>query len=205
MTTLDQIVANRFEGTFTYSDFKNTMQDYAANGKSSGEDQSESMAHYTKLNWSRLKRLDKTTVLNDAMKAALDSISSPVTFLVITETWCGDAVQTLPFVQKMVEHNPNISLKLMWRDEEPHLIQEFLTNGGKSIPKVIGIDAEGNYMFNWGPRPVPAQEMVLNWRDQQEPKPAYREFSETLQRWYLEDKGATFQKEFVEVLQPVLT
>lgn len=203
MTALQHIVQRDFSDTFTYDTFRETMESFAREGKTSGADQSDSMAHYTKLNWSRLKRLDKTSALTDPLKVELDAITRPTTFLVITETWCGDAVQTLPYVNKMSEYNPNIDLKVMWRDKEPFLINSFLTNGGKSIPKVIGMEADGKYLFDWGPRPAPAQEMVLNWRDQAEPKPPYREFSETVQRWYLQDKGATFQEEFLNTLKPV--
>jgi len=125
-------------------------------------------------------------------------ISSPTTWLVITEGWCGDAAQNLPFLNKMAELNPNITLKLVLRDEHPELMDEFLTNGGRSIPKVIGLDESLNVLGSWGPKPIPMQKEFLENKVSQER--TGKEFTEYLHLWYAKDKGLTLQNEILAIL-----
>ena len=68
--------------------------------------------------------------------------------MVISEGWCGDAAQILPVINKMALVSNKIEFRIVLRDENPALMDAFLTNGGKAIPKVIMIDNESGEVIN---------------------------------------------------------
>lgn len=153
--------------------------------------------NYTKLNWSRQQRWLKTGVLSEEMITAVKNITEPQQWIVITEPWCGDASHIVPFLYKIAELNPLIQLDIQLRDTAPFLIEQYLTNGGKSIPKLIIRDNDNNDMAVWGPRPVGCQ--VLYDRL----KAANADFEQMkieLQQWYNEDKGRSLQQELLSVI-----
>lgn len=167
----------------------------------SGPDQSSSMVEYTALNYKRMKRLNKTLSLDKASALFLRNCKTPQTWLVITETWCGDAAQILPVLYKMSEESSVIALKLVYRDEHPELMDAFLTNGGRSIPKLIALNATNEVLFTWGPRPQLATQLVEDFKSKNEVLTF--EFKHELQNWYNKDKGQSTIKDLIELLKTV--
>jgi len=184
----------------SYSEYRKMAEQLHAAGKTTGPDQSETMVNYSKMNEHRMKRLDKTIVLSEEIVAAVSSIKSPQTWLVITELWCGDAAQNVPLMNKIAELNALIQLKLVLRDENPELMNLFLTNGGKSIPILIAMNNHQEVLWKWGPRPVYAQNMMLEYKKAPEPKMLYSEFGETLHKWYADDKTKSAQAELLQLI-----
>ena len=126
-------------------------------------------------------------------------IKEEQTWLVITEGWCGDAAQNLPVINKLAEINTNIKLKLVLRDENLELMDLFLTNGGRSIPKLIALNKQNEVLFTWGPRPKVATKMVADYKEKHgslDPQ-----FKQDLQVWYNKDKGKSVQSDFIELLK----
>ena len=149
-----------------------------------------------------MKRLDKTTKISDETAQEIQKLATPQTWLVLTEGWCGDAAQNLPVIYKMAELNKNINLKLVLRDENLALMDLFLTNGGRSIPKLIALDADNNVIDTWGPRPKVATKMVADYKEKHgslDPQ-----FKEYLQVWYNKDKGLSTQEDFVSLIKSTL-
>ena len=126
----------------SFQTYYNLTDQLVAEGKTTGPKQTEDLAHYTKLNLSRMKRLAKTASLSDALIEKINQVKRKTYFLVISEAWCGDAAQNVPLIAKATEFSSNIELKIILRDENLDIMDAFLTNGGRSIPKVIAIDAE---------------------------------------------------------------
>ncbi|WP_069130138.1 thioredoxin family protein [Rhodohalobacter halophilus] len=184
-----------------YADYRELIDRLMASGKTTGENHSEAMLHYTKMNTFRMRRLDKTTELMPELQTTLEQIKRPMVWLVLTEAWCGDAAQIIPVLQKMADQNEMIELKLILRDQHLDIMDEFLTNGkSRSIPKLIVLDANTlDVLGDWGPRPFEAQEMYEDWRlnDGED----YREISETLHKWYADDKTESTQKELLPLLE----
>lgn len=121
------------------------------------------------------------------------------TWLLITETWCGDAANSVPVIAKLAELNPAIDLRIVLRDENLELMDQFLTKGGRSIPKLIGLDSGLNVLFDWGPRPEELQKIYWDWRESENKIP-YSEFHLVIQKWYNENKARGIQKELYESL-----
>ncbi|MBU0475522.1 MAG: thioredoxin family protein [Bacteroidetes bacterium] len=152
---------------------------------------------YTKLNQRRTNRILKTYKPSDEVKNAISKITEKQTWLIITEDWCGDSAQNIPFLFKMTESSQNIEFKMIYRDDNLDIIDRFLTNGGRAIPKIIGFDQEGNQLFQWGPRPEVAKQLVKEWKESGLSKD---EFNEKLHLWYGKDRGKTLEIEFLKLL-----
>lgn len=152
---------------------------------------------YTKLNWSRMNRWLKTGKLLDETIAKLKSITSPQNWIVITEPWCGDASHIVPFIELMAKENELISVSYELRDSEPFRIEKYLTNGTRSIPKIIVQDAKGNDLAVWGPRPQECQAIFMS---EKEKGGDFESLKITLQKWYNADKGEKIQQEITALL-----
>ncbi len=165
--------------------------------KTTGDNHSEAMLHYTRMNLKRLNRWAAKGELLPETENALKSINEPQQWIVLTEAWCGDAAHSIAFIQKMADLNDNISITYKLRDENLELMDNYLTNGGRSIPKLIVRDEKGNDVFDWGPRPAHIQHEYLAMRTNEMP---YDEISVALQKMYNKDKGASIQREITALL-----
>ena len=193
------ITQQHIDKVISFEAYHQLYQEQVANGQTSGLDQSEGLIAYTKLNFSRLKRSYKTTEIANETKAMLEKISTPLTWLVLTETWCGDAAQNIPVLAKMAELNPAISLKLIFRDENPDVMDNFLTNGSKSIPKLICVNENLEVLGTWGPRPAAIQSWFVE--EKNKPTTDMDQLKIDLQQKYNADKGQCLQSELMELLQ----
>ncbi|PQJ79887.1 thioredoxin family protein [Polaribacter porphyrae] len=192
------IIEKSLENAYSYFEYKELVKNLLAEDKSTGSNQSEELTNYSLLNDRRMKRLDKTIKISDETTNAFNLIDEPQTWLVLTEGWCGDAAQNLPVIHKMTELNKNINLKLVLRDEHLELMDLFLTNGGRSIPKLIALNKDNEVLFIWGPRPKTAAKMVLEYKKENGTLDA--QFKQDLQVWYNKDKGQSVQSDFVEMI-----
>ena len=182
----------------SYTSYRKRISDLIASGKSSGSIQSEDLLNYSKLNDRRMTRLDKTIQLSQETLLALKKINKPITWLVLSEGWCGDAAQTLPVINKIADKSDLINLRIIFRDEHEELMRHFLTNGGKSIPKLLVLNSENNVLNTWGPRPNIATKMVQDYKNTHGQLDAA--FKQELQVWYNKDKGVNIQENMVGLL-----
>lgn len=196
---MNQIITNSLLNSFSYQEYRNHVSTLLQSNKVTGNEQSEALLHYTQLNETRMKRLDKTIEITVENKKRLESLKKEYLWLVISEGWCGDAAQILPVINKMAEVSDNVELKIVLRDENEALMNLFLTNGTKSIPKLIFIDKNLNEVIgDFGPRPKGAKQLILDYKAQHG---IIDEVAKTeLQLWYLHDKGVSTQNEILEAL-----
>lgn len=152
---------------------------------------SEMYLNYTKLNLHRSQRVYKTTQLFEETKEKLQTLQHQQKWIVLSEIWCGDAAHSLPVMARMAEFSTNIQLRILNRDEHLDLMDAFLTNGGRAIPKVIIVDNCSNVIATWGPRPVLYQTLYETIVKEKTKEEVY----ELLQRWYNDDKTQEIQKE----------
>ena len=115
----------------------------------------------------------------------------------ITESWCGDSAQNLPVVAKLAALNSNIDFKIVLRDSNLEFMDLYLTNGGRSIPKLIAFDKNNDELFNWGPRPAEAQKLFSDLKkDGMEVSEIHKE----LHLWYGRNRGKEVEKEIAELV-----
>ena len=152
---------------------------------------------FVKLNNSRLNRWNKKLEIPEEVISELNKIDSPQTWILIVEHWCGDAANIAPVINKMAESNDNITLDIQLRDSEPFLIEQYLTNGGKSVPKLIVRDKNKDDLFTWGPRPSQCQAMVMRNKDSEM---TAHDKKHAIQLWYNVDKGQSAFKEIADLV-----
>ena len=151
-----------------------------------------------KLNIHRMTRIDKSYEPGIDIRDEIEKIADHQLWMVITENWCGDSAQNLPYIAGIASMNQNIELKIILRDSNPDIMDHYLTNGTRSIPKLVAFDNEGNELFQWGARPKAAQELVSELKTQGFDK---KYFLEKLHSWYARNKGADIEKEILLLLK----
>jgi hypothetical protein len=195
-----QLALQTIENATSYQEYRELVSRHVQNGTSTGPNQTEALTQYTLLNDSRMRRLDKTTKIPDSDLDRISRFKGNQTWLVLTESWCGDAAQSLPIMNKIAELTEKIDLKVVLRDENLDLMNAFLTNGSQSIPKLIVIDTTTNDIIGeWGPRPSIATEMVNSYKS--EHGSLSPEFKQDLQVWYNKDKGVNIAEDLTKLLK----
>lgn len=195
---MKEIIENSLQKGISYNQYKELVRNLLDEGKSTGADQTDSLLNYSMLNDRRMKRLDKTIQISEDTIASAKDIKEPITWLVLTEGWCGDAAQTLPIINKIANQSDKIELKIVLRDENEELMNQFLTNGGKSIPKLIALNEENEVLDSWGPRPSFPTQMVKDYKEKHGQLDA--DFKKDLQVWYNKDKGKNTQEDMMKLL-----
>lgn|SRR5690606_16009433 len=196
---IDNLIDKALQRAVPYKEYRAELDALVEVAKSGNLEHEDDYLEYRLLNQQRMKRLDKNFKLSESVLAQLKEVERPVVWIVLAESWCGDAAQSLPVLNKMAEASPNISLKIALRDQNLELMDQFLTDGGRSIPKLIMIDElTREVQDTWGPRPSIATAMV------KEQKEKYGEitveFRTELQKWYTKDKGLTIVSDILKIL-----
>lgn len=196
---MKDIIKESLERSFSYPEYRNTVSQLLQEGRSSGNTQSDDLLHYSLLNETRMNRLEKTIKVSDENRSRLEKLDKGYIWLVLSEGWCGDAAQLLPIFNKMAVLSDNVDLKIVFRDENEALMDLFLTNGGKSIPKLIVLQKDTlDVIADWGPRPTGATKLMKDYKEK------FGVIDETikteLQLWYLHDKGVSTQNEILNLL-----
>ncbi len=192
------ITKKYIQDAFTYEEYRQLGKDLISQGKTTGPNQSQDFLNYSKLNDKRMDRVDKTQELEPETIAAMKGILAPQYWVVITELWCGDAAISLPVIEKMAAQSKRVRLSILLRDDNTEVMDEYLTDGARSIPKLIMLDADYNEIGLWGPRPDAAQEIMRKWKETENTDKSA--MLEDVQRWYIQDKGKTIQEEIISLL-----
>lgn len=128
---------------------------------------------------------EKVKIPHDIEEAATN-FRGRVRVIVIGADWCGDVVANLPAMAKLAALNPNIDLRIVDRDRHPELMDHFLTNGGKAIPKVIVCNSNMTNHETWGPRPAECQQIMTEGKASETPM---EEIRPKIRDWYMNDKS----------------
>lgn len=197
--TKETLVLEALKNAMTYTAYRELAANHAVHGTSTGNEQSEALSEYTQLNNARMRRLDKTLKPSEAVAKRFQNFEAKQTWVVLTESWCGDAAQGMPVINKVANLARYIDLKIVLRDEHPELMDAFLTNGGRSIPKLIVWDEKNQKVItDWGPRPSKATRMATNYKA--ENGTLTPEFKKDLQLWYTRDKGQNIFEDLAKLL-----
>ncbi len=194
-----EVLEDGLKAGISYEDYRKLVNSLANENSNSGPEKTEALANFTQLNDRRMKRWDKTLKISEEFQQKLKGLDTKLTWLVLTESWCGDAASIIPVMNKVAALAPNLELKIVFRDEHPALMDQFLTNGTRSIPKLIALEASSKRVLGeWGPRTAKATQMV------EDCKAAHGrvtpEFKEELQGFYNKDKGQDILMELLDLL-----
>ncbi len=200
------------KNAMSYPSYVEMVRDFCARRETTGSEEFRG-EFWVNMMIDSLARIDKSlqsATLYEETLQALAKQEMPITWLAITETWCIDSAHSLPIVYKMSETNPNIDMKIILRDEPPRVIDNFLTRGSRSIPKIICLDAESLVVLGtWGPRPIELQvKMMLRTRavnkllrkDDSTAEDRAQEILTIIKEWYKGDNTESIQAEVIQNL-----
>ena len=152
---------------------------------------------YYELGLQRMNRTLKTYKADEEQLETLKSKNFKGKILIISEPWCGDASATVPAVTIFFEgHN---DVRIFYRDSDTSLIDQFLTNGTQSIPKILILNEDFSLKNVWGPRPQYGTELLKKFKENPETYPR-EEFYNDLQVYYAKNKGKDAIQEILELL-----
>jgi len=201
MTTQEtkrKIVIGALQNSVSYLNYRKVVSKLLLENRSTAIEDSQDLVDYSILNDKRMKRWDKTFKPHKDTINFLRSIDSKQTWLVISEGWCGDAAHIVPILDALAKSTDSIELRVVLRDQNPLLMDLYLTHGARSIPKVIILDDNNEEIATWGPRPKVAAKMVVDYKEKWGGVDA--DFKKDLQLWYNKDKGRSIEKELLKML-----
>lgn len=175
-----------------YNQYKQQMaEDLATNADSK-------IKEYINLNQRRMYRVEKTFEISTQLAEQIKNLKYKTWWLILTEHWCGDASQTLPVFNAIAEmSNGKIEMKLVYRDLHPALMDAYLTNKTRSIPKLIQLDEHFNVTGFWGPRPSVAQQLVKELKSNTATAATY---ANELHLWYAKDRQKSLEPEIAKLI-----
>lgn len=187
-----------------YGSYIRLVEQLVLENSTTGIDQSGMLVAFTALNLKRMKRLNKTLRIDPELKLAVEHLDRPLRMVILTEAWCGDAAQLLPIFNLIQQIDPEkISQEIVLRDENPLLMDQYLTNGKRAIPMLICYDRmSGKELAHWGPRPKVLQEYIRQLSVGGLEK---QEWIEKVMLWYTKDKGLSAQHELTTLLESIST
>ncbi|MGI4832357.1 MAG: thioredoxin family protein [Janthinobacterium lividum] len=190
----------RLAAAYTYASYRQLIDQLLAEGKTTGPEQSPELTHYTQLNVQRMQRLDKTMHLLPELVAAARQLPRPYVWLILTEGWCGDAAQLVPVLEAVAQASAGrLETRYLLRDENLDLMDRYLTGASRAIPRLIVFEADTlTEVAAWGPRPAPAQALLLRLKGEGVP---HDEYITQIHTWYAHDKTHTTQHELLALLQ----
>ena len=189
-----------FKALPNYTQYRALADRLIAENKTTGNNQSEEYLQYTRLNIKRMERIEKTMELLPEVKEALPRIKQKQIWVIIGEAWCGDCAQNMPYLAAMANaSNGQIDLRVALRDDNPEFMDAHLTNGARSVPKLIALDTQTlAELFEWGSRPAAAQEILKQYKANKDTM-THDDFEKQLHTWYAQNKGADIQRELIKL------
>ncbi|WP_205501664.1 thioredoxin family protein [Rufibacter psychrotolerans] len=180
-----------------FADYLALVREAVAQGKTTGLEQSEFLARLTKDNLAIMERTYQTP-LRPELVELVQALPKPQLWLVLTEGWCGDAAVHLPVLAALAAQSPHLELRTLLRSEQPAVMDAYLTAGGRSIPKLIALQADTlKAIGSWGPRPQILQEYVAQLKQQELP---LLEFIKKSLQYSEENNGQALQEELLHLV-----
>lgn len=199
METGTELIRKALENSLDYAQYRELVASQAGSGRTSGPVQSESLVHYTVMNHQRMNRWEKKIELPEPLLRQLQRLEEPVTWLVLTESWCGDAAPVLPVMAAFSRASESLELRIAFRDDNLPLMDRFLTGGARAIPKLLVVrPSDYSVRASWGPRPMEPMKMADTHKARY--GTLSPEFRESLQRWYNQDRGRAIIRELASLL-----
>lgn len=190
--TMKAIAGENLKNALTYPQYREKIDQLYQQNLVTGLEQRAGYLEYTKMNIQRMNRWDKHFIPSPELEEMMSRIAMPQTWILITEGWCGDSAQIVPAVVKLASLSQQVEVKLFLRDENPGLMDQFLTNGKRSIPIVAAIDHDHRILWKWGSRPAEGQEIIDHAEATGEDIHLAKE---KLQLWYARNKQEALMKE----------
>jgi len=126
----------------------------------------------------------------------------PLKIIVLTEPWCGDSLAIFPVVRRIAEINGHWEMKILRRDENPELMDQFLTRSARAVPIILFLDENYSLLFRFGPRPKAAQDIFETHREEfKAGKIEKTEVIKKIRTFYAKDRGNAILNELLSIFK----
>lgn len=160
------------------------------------------MHHYLNYNWDRQADVHASYNPSDALQAALAAIDDPQLWMVLTEPWCGDSAFLFPVVAEAASQSEMVTLRILPRDDNLDIMDQYLTGGSRSIPKLVAFTEDGDELFTWGPRP---QDVAQQYEELSEKHDDKMDVVAELLEYYEDGNWKKADEELAEVIQTTVS
>jgi hypothetical protein len=192
-------IPERFRAGMDYAAYEEALRLYDATPlPADASDDDRAHKSFATINLQRASRISRSYVPGEEITALITGSTGAQLWGVLSEVWCGDSVQVIPYLARIASLRPDIMFRILLRDVNPDIMDCYLTAGKRSIPKVIVWDAGGNELFTWGARPAGAQAVVDEALAEKLPK---QQRLERLHLWYGRDRGRSIEGELAVLLR----
>ena len=117
--------------------------------------------------------------------------------LVVTADWCGDSVNSIPYLARLVETSDNIEMRIVDREQATELLEAYPTPDGRpATPTIFVLNPDYTEVGCWIERPSPLRDWALERRGTM----PQNEFHRRLLSWYAWDRGETSVREIVDLV-----
>ncbi len=191
-------IQRRPQQGMTPAEYRRYFEEEVERVRADAETSHDDHIKYLPLNLARTLRIEKTYASSKAAEQAARAIRVPQLWMILTEPWCGDSAQNLPYILKIAACSPVIDIRILLRDQNLDIMEAYLTNGTRGIPKLVAFDEGGRELFRWGPRPQAAADL---FRELMESGAPVQEVREKLHLWYAKDRGRTLEQELRTIMK----
>ncbi len=192
---------NKFNlsSVYTYKQYLDFSEEKISKiNKNELDEKGKKLFEYSRLNLVRSYRIQKSYRLKSEIVDLFNGINEKQIWLVITEDWCGDSAQNLPYIYNYVRNVQNIDFRIILRDDNLEFVDNYFNHtSSRSIPRILGFNSFGKELFRWGPRPKVANNLVQQLMKEGKERTV---INEKLHLWYGRNKGKELEKEIVEIL-----
>jgi hypothetical protein len=168
-----------------YDDYRAHWREQTDRPPEEADPDERRMLHYLNYNWERQAHVHDAYTPSDELRAAVEAIDAPQLWMVLTEPWCGDSAFLLPVIAEAAGLRDDVTLRILLRDDNLDVMDQYLTDGSRSIPKLVAFSEDGEERFTWGPRPESARKRFAELREAYDDK--QRQIAELIEHY--EDGG----------------
>ncbi|MFK7845946.1 MAG: thioredoxin family protein [Rhodothermales bacterium] len=154
----------RMNDGLSYEDYLRTWEVHIAKPLKGLDKQARKNLFYAKYNAERAGRVVEAYQMDQKLEKLIDSVASEQHWMVLTEDWCVDSAYALPIISNAASRNRYINMRILLRDENLDIMDQYLTDGGRSIPKLVVFGADGTELYQWGPRPQSLKQQREIWK-----------------------------------------
>jgi hypothetical protein len=163
---MPDLLARLDDNGLSYDAYRAHWREQKAESPAGKDPDERKMIHYLNYNWERQAHVHEQYTPSDDLAAAVTALDAPQTWMVLTEPWCGDSAFLLPVIAEAAALTDALTLRILLRDDHLDVMDQYLTGGSRSIPKLVALSPEGEEQFTWGPRPSGARQYFETLRGQ---------------------------------------
>ncbi|MCP4124728.1 MAG: thioredoxin family protein [Bacteroidetes bacterium] len=194
------ILLHQLQSAISNSTFLDVVRQAAAGGIQEPPYDELGFIGTTGVNLRRFENWESRVILNPDLISTISEKDMHMKWVLINEPWCSDGSFTQPVLNKIAGASEGrISLSILLRDKHPEVMDQFLTKGGRAIPKLIALNDQNKVMWTWGPRPEELQDIV--GKIVRDPDCDHNEKIRVITRWSMKNKGVSMQRELLQLIK----